>query len=330
METTPAKVEIRDLLDAGLHFGHQTKRWNPNMRRFIFGAKGGIYIIDLTKTMAQMEIAKSFLADLAARGQTLLLVGTKKQAQEAVKTAAESCGQPYVIQRWLGGMLTNNQTVRQSVKRMRELQQMRDDGTLEKISSKKEQSSLRRELMKLERNLTGVADMERMPAALVVIDINREHLAIKEAQRLHIPIVALVDTNTDPDLIDYPIPGNDDSIRAAELIMQQLGGAIKEARETYLQTAAKEAKESALRDVEEKAAAAAAREERRLRDQEEKKKREEALTKVRQKREAAKKEEKAAAKTETPAPAEQAAPAADPAPAIAEPEAVPADEPNAE
>jgi small subunit ribosomal protein S2 len=328
MDLAPSKVEIRDLLDAGLHFGHQTKRWNPAMRRFIFGSKSGIYIIDLTKTMAQMKIAQNFLADIVSQGRSVLMVGTKKQAQDAVKAAAEGSGQPYVVHRWLGGMLTNNQTVRQSIKRMRELQQMQDDGELEKLTSKKEQAMLRRELSKLERNLTGIADMERLPGALVVIDINREHLAIKEAQRLNIPIVALVDTNTDPDLIEYPIPGNDDSIRAIDLLMQQLGSTVKEAYDTYAQVAAKRAKEAAIREAEEKAKVEAAREERRLREAEEKKKREEALAKVRKKRAEAKKAEKEAAAKPAEEPAkesvaEEAAPApeteAAAAPAVEEP-----------
>lgn len=203
-DTFTKTVGVQDLLDAGLHFGHQTKRWNPKMKRYIHGAKNGIYIIDLTKTLSQLELAQTFLNDVIMRGEKILFVGTKKQAREIFKTTAEDTNQPYVIHRWLGGMLTNNKTIRSSVSRMRELQKMEKDGTMEKLL-KKEVSVLRRELTKLERNLSGIADMEKKPGALFVVDLKREHLALAEAKRLNIPIVALVDTNADPDLVSYPI-----------------------------------------------------------------------------------------------------------------------------
>ncbi len=288
-------VEIRDLLDAGLHFGHQTKRWNPAMKRFIFGQKNGVYIIDLSKTMAQLKIAQNFLGDVVSRGQEVLFVGTKRQAQDILKEAAEGANQPYVVNRWLGGMLTNNKTVRQSVRRMNELKDMRDSGELEKLSSKKEQAMLRRELEKLERNLTGIANLERNPGALVIIDTCREHLAIAEAKRLNIPVIALVDTNADPDKIDFPIPGNDDSIRAIQLIVDQLAGSVKDAYEIYSKQAKARAEAAAIKAAEEKVAAAAAKEERKLQEQEEKKKREKALESVRKKRAAEKAEELKAA-----------------------------------
>lgn len=311
------KVEIRDLLDAGLHFGHQTKRWNPAMKRFIFGAKNGVYIIDLSKTMAQLKVAQNFLGDVVSRGQDVLFVGTKRQAQDILKEGAEKSGQPYVVNRWLGGMLTNNKTVRQSVKRMRELQDMRENGELEKLASKKEQSMLRRELEKLERNLTGIANMDRNPGALVIIDTCREHLAIAEAKRLNIPVVALVDTNADPDVIDFPIPGNDDSIRAIQLITDQLSGAVKDAYDLYSKEAKAKAEAAAIKAAEEKAAAQAAKEERKLQQKEEQKKREKALEAVRKKRAAEKAKElkDAEAAKAAEAPAAEAAPAEAEAPA---------------
>lgn len=258
------------------------------MKRFIFGAKNGVYIIDLSKTMAQMKVAQNFLNEVISRGQEVLFVGTKRQAQDILQEAAEKAGQPYVVNRWLGGMLTNNKTVRQSIKRMRELQTMRDSGELEKLSSKKEQSMLRRELDKLERNLTGIANMDRNPGALVIIDTCREHLAIAEAKRLNIPIVALVDTNANPDVIDYPIPGNDDSIRAIQLISDQLSGTVKDAYEIFSKEAKAKAEAAAIKAAENKLAADAAKEERKLQEKEDKKKREKALEAVRKKRAAEK------------------------------------------
>ena len=243
-DTSVKKLDIKELIDAGLHFGHQTKRWNPKMKRYIHGAKNGIYIIDLNKTLSQLELAKAFLKDTVLHGEKFF-VGTKKQARELFETSASESNQPYVIHRWLGGMLTNNQTIRSSVSRMRDLQKMEEDESM-KALPKKEVSVLRRELNKLERNLTGISEMERKPGALFVVDIKREHLALAEAKRLNIPVVALVDTNADPDLVDYPIPGNDDSLRSVGLICEQISETIKEADKEY------EAKAKAAREEREK------------------------------------------------------------------------------
>jgi small subunit ribosomal protein S2 len=255
-ESFTKTIGVQDLLDAGLHFGHQTKRWNPKMKRYIHGAKNGIYIIDLNKTLSQLQLAQTFLNDVILRGDKILFVGTKKQARQIFQDTAESLDQPYVIHRWLGGMLTNNKTIRSSVARMRELQKMEVDGTMDKLL-KKEVSVLRREKTKLERNLTGIANLEKKPGALFIVDLNREKLAIAEAQRLNIPIVALVDTNTDPDEVDYPIPGNDDSLRSIGLVAEVLGETIKEAHEIYTAKAKaeKEAREKVEAEEREKAKA---------------------------------------------------------------------------
>jgi len=316
-ESFTKTVGVQDLLDAGLHFGHQTKRWNPKMKRYIHGAKNGIYIIDLNKTLSQLELAKTFLNDVVLRGEKVLFVGTKKQAREIFKDTAESIDQPYVIHRWLGGMLTNSKTIRSSVARMRELQKMEEDGTMEKLL-KKEVSVLRREKNKLERNLTGIANLEKKPGAMFVVDLNREKLAIAEAHRLNIPIVALVDTNTDPDEVEYPIPGNDDSLRSIGLVAEVLGETIKEAHEIYTAKAKaeKEAREKA--EAEEREKARIAREERQKKEAEEKKKREEVLKKIKDQKKAdtkkkadAEKETKAAKKEEAPAAAEEDNPEAE-------------------
>ncbi|MCF7849850.1 MAG: 30S ribosomal protein S2 [Kiritimatiellales bacterium] len=299
-ESFKKTISVEDLLDAGLHFGHQTKRWNPKMRRFIFGAKNGIYIIDLTKTLSQLQLAQLFLNDVVLRGQKVLFVGTKKQAREICKEKAEALEQPYVIHRWLGGMLTNNKTIRSSVARMRELQKMEADGTMDKLL-KKEVSVLRREKIKLERNLTGIADMEKTPGAIFIVDICREKLAIAEAKRLNIPVVALVDTNANPEEVDYPIPGNDDSLRSIGLITDVLGETIKEAHEIYTAKAkaAKEAREKAAAEEREKATIA--REERQKKEAEEKKKREEILKKIKAEKKKADEKKKAEEKAAAPA-----------------------------
>jgi len=273
-------LTIENLLDAGLHFGHQTKRWNPKMKPYIHGAKGGIHIIDLQKTLVHMKIAQEFLADTIMNGRKILFVGTKKQARSIIQEAAEKSGQPYVIHRWLGGMLTNNTTVRLSVKRMEELQAFFNNEEEMKAYSKKEQSMLRRELVKFERNLTGIKDMTSLPGAMLVVDINREKLAIAEAQRLGIPVVALVDTNTNPELVEYPIPGNDDSIRSLTLIAEALGGTITEAYDTYAKAKAAEDKRRKEKADEEKAVADKAAAERKAKEDEEKKKRAKVLEKM--------------------------------------------------
>ena len=290
------KVNINDLLDAGLHFGHQTKRWNPKMKRYIHGSKNGIYIIDLNKTLSQLELAAVFLNDLVLRGEKILFVGTKKQAREIFQTDAKNSSQPFVVNRWLGGMLTNNETIKSSVSRMRDLKQMDEDGSLSKLP-KKEVSSIKRELYKLEKNLTGISNMEKKPGALFVIDIKREHLALAEAKKLNIPIVALVDTNADPDLVDYPIPGNDDSIRSIGLISKIISDMINKANKEYEIKAKdeREAKEKA--EAEEKEKARIAREKREKQEAIEKEKREKILKKIKEekKKEKANKAKEAAA-----------------------------------
>lgn len=306
-------VTIQELLDAGLHFGHQTKRWNPKMKRFIHGAKGGIYVIDLQKTLVQLKLAQEFLADVVGNGRRVLFVGTKKQARSIFQEAAEKAGQPYVVYRWLGGMLTNNTTVRKSIKRMEDLQAIFADEAKLKTYPKQEQSVLRRELTKLERNLTGIKDMSSLPGAMFVVDTCREKLAIAEAQRLDIPVVALVDTNADPDAVDYPIPGNDDSIRSLSLIADVLGGTIAEARDAYVKAKAAEDKRRKEEQEAERKAAEAAREERKAKEDEEKKKRAKVLEKLKKEKaaaEKAKKAEKAAEVKAEEAPAAEAAPEA--------------------
>ena len=211
------KINIRPLLEAGCHFGHQTRRWNPKMRPFIFGERNGIYILDLKQTIVEADKSYTFLKDICAKGGKVLFVGTKKQAQEAVKNAAERANMPYINQRWLGGMLTNFVTIRSRINRMEELEAMVEDGRMA-LLPKKEQAVLGKELTKLQTNLGGARDMKSLPQALFVIDTKREENAIKEAQRLHIPVVALIDTNSDPDEVELGVPCNDDAISAVQLM----------------------------------------------------------------------------------------------------------------
>ncbi len=217
----------RELLEAGVHFGHQTKRWNPKMRRFLYGQRSGIYIIDLEKTLEGLDRAHQFLADIGAHNGTVLLVGTKKQAQEVVAEQATRVNMPYVNTRWLGGMLTNFQTIYGRLKRLKELRDMERSGAFEFLP-KKEVLKLRHEKEKLERNLAGIQDMERLPDAIFVIDTKKEHIAVTEARKLGIPVVAIVDSNCDPDEVDYVIPGNDDAIRACTVITRVVADAIQE------------------------------------------------------------------------------------------------------
>ncbi len=231
-------ITLKELIDSGLHFGHQTKRWNPKMRDYIFDKRNGIHIIDLTQTIPMIEAAAKFLRETVLSGKKVLFVATKKQAQETIKEAAESCGQYHMAERWLGGTLTNNQTIRISVKRMRQIEAMGRNNNGVLSVHKKEASSLRRELDKLQKNLGGIADMTKMPGAIIIIDICREQNALKEAKRLNIPVVALVDTNADPDPIDYVIPGNDDAIRGIKLIADAFAKVIKSANDEYSQIAA--------------------------------------------------------------------------------------------
>lgn len=248
-------IGIKELLDAGMHFGHQSKRWNPKMKRFIFGKRNGIYIIDLTKTLAQLKQAQQFVYEAAAQGRGILFVGTKKQAQEAVKEAATRCGQHYVNNRWLGGTLTNNRNIRVSIKRMQEIEALEQKGAMENMPMK-EVSRLRHELERHQRFLSGLAKMDSMPGAMVVIDVNRETIAVKEANRMGIPVVATVDTNCDPDPIAYPIPGNDDSSRAVRLVLNVIADAIVQANAEYAAGAAQRQAEQEARAKERAASGA--------------------------------------------------------------------------
>jgi small subunit ribosomal protein S2 len=225
-------IGIKELLEAGVHFGHQTKRWNPKMKQFIFDARNGIHIIDLSKTLSQLEAACDFLSSTCRKGGQVLFVGTKKQAQEAVKEAAKACNQFYVTERWLGGTLTNFNTVRKSIARMKQIEKMEADGSINNYV-KQEQSMLRREFARLMKNLEGIRNMDRFPAAMFVVDIKREHNAIAEGRRLKIPIAAVVDTNCDPDLVDYPIAGNDDAIRSVRLVLTTIVQTISAARAEF-------------------------------------------------------------------------------------------------
>ena len=221
---------MKQLLEAGVHFGHQTRRWNPKMARYIFTERNGIYIIDLQKTVKKLDEAYNFVRDVAVDGGSILFVGTKKQAQDSIKEEAERSGMHFVNARWLGGMLTNFQTIRRRVKRLEQLKNMREDGTFD-LLPKKEVGKLELEIEKLEKYLGGVKDMDKLPAALFIVDPRKEHIAVAEAHRLGIPIVAIVDTNCDPDEIDYVIPGNDDAIRAVKLIAGAMADAVLEAKQ---------------------------------------------------------------------------------------------------
>jgi len=224
-----AVVSMRQLLEAGVHFGHQTRRWNPKMKRFILGERNGIYLIDLRKTLIGVESSYSYVRDLVAGGGTILFVGTKKQTQGPVAEYAEACGMPFVNQRWLGGMLTNFATVSGRVKRMQELRTMQAAGDFEGMP-KREALSHTRELEKLSRNLSGIANLEKLPNAVFVIDTKKEHIAVTEARKLGLPVVAVVDTNCDPDVIDFVIPGNDDAIRSGSLMCRVIADAVVEGR----------------------------------------------------------------------------------------------------
>ena len=253
-------VTLKDMFDAGLHFGHQTKRWNPKMKGYIFDKRNGIHIIDLTQTVAMLDEAAQFLRDTVLAGKGILFVATKKQVSELVKETASSVGAYYITERWLGGTLTNAKTIRSSIKRMRQLQATAKSNGGELSEHKQEASMLRRELAKLEKNLTGIADMSEQPGAVIVVDVVREANAVKEAVRLGIPVVAIVDTNANPEPIDYVIPGNDDSVRGVSLILDALAKVIKTAGEEYSAKAAEENRrreaDRAKRDEAEKAARA--------------------------------------------------------------------------
>ena len=223
---------VKELLEAGVHFGHQTRRWNPKMKPFIFDARNGIHIIDLSKTAQQLNAACEFLAGVVRKGGSVLFVGTKKQAQETIKDAAKTCTQLHVTERWLGGTLTNFGTVKRSIARMKQIEKWETDGTLAEYG-KQEQSMIRREHARQMKYFDGIRSMDKFPAAMFVVDVKREHNAVNEARRLKIPLVAVVDTNCDPDLVDYPIAGNDDAIRSVRLILSAVVQAVGEAKAEY-------------------------------------------------------------------------------------------------
>lgn len=223
-------ISMKQLLEAGVHFGHQTRRWNPKMAPYIFTERNGIYIIDLQKTVRKIEECYNFIRDLAAEGKEILFVGTKKQAQESIETEAKRCDMHYVNQRWLGGMLTNFKTISQRIKRLHQLNEMETDGSYD-VLPKKEVIKLRLEKEKLEKNLGGIKEMKNLPSAIFVVDPRKERIAISEARILGIPVVAIVDTNCDPDEVDYVIPGNDDAIRAVKLISSKIADAVLEGRQ---------------------------------------------------------------------------------------------------
>ena len=264
-----AEVGLRELLEAGVHFGHQTRRWNPKMRRFILGERGGIYIIDLLKTQALLDQAHDFAGEIAHRGGTVLFVGTKKQARDASRRSPTAAGMPYVNHRWLGGLLTNYQTMSARIRRLHDLERYQADGQLALLPTRERLSAVA-DLVKLQANLGGVKNMQRVPDAMFVVDLKTEAIAVREAQRLRIPIIGLVDTNCDPDGIDYVIPGNDDAIRACALITRAIGDVVQQGRARFrteeeqarAEAAAqqqREQEERARREAEEQAAAEAAK-----------------------------------------------------------------------
>jgi small subunit ribosomal protein S2 len=274
-----AQVGIKELLEAGVHFGHQTRRWNPKMRRFIYGERDGIYIIDLLKTADLLESAQNFVDDLTRRGGTILFVGTKKQARDAIQEVATASGMPYVNHRWLGGLLTNYHTISKRTKRLHDLERYATEGQLDLLPTR-ERITAQKDLEKLQANLGGVKDMQRVPDAMFVIDLKTEAIAVREAQRLRIPIIGLVDTNCDPDGIEFVIPGNDDAIRSCSIVAHAIGDIAAQGHQVFRveeekarkereeqerreaeERARREAEEQARRETEEAAAAAAAAEE---------------------------------------------------------------------
>jgi small subunit ribosomal protein S2 len=272
-----ADVGIRELLEAGVHFGHQTRRWNPKMRRFIYGERDGIYIIDLLKTEQLLRQARDFASQVAARGGTVLFVGTKKQARDAVKEVAEASGQPYVNHRWLGGLLTNFQTISLRIKRLHDLERYETEGQLALLPTR-ERMAAQADLEKLRANLGGVKNMQRVPQAMFVVDLKTEVIAVREAQRLRIPIIGLVDTNCDPDGIDFVVPGNDDAIKSCALITRAIGDTISEGLAGYRQAEEermrREAEDQKRREEEEQARREAEEQERQAREQAERERRE--------------------------------------------------------
>lgn len=229
-----AQVTMKEMLDAGVHFGHQTQRWNPKMKNYVYTARGGIHIIDLQKTVVRAQKAAEFVKEIAANGGRLIFVGTKKQAIEPVQEAAQKCGQYYVTKRWLGGMLTNFETIKSSIGRLRKIDQMKEKGE-DKFLTKKERAGLEKEYLRLSEFLNGIRDMKEMPSAMFVVDLPKEHIAVAEATRLGIPVVGIADTNSDPEVIEYPIPGNDDAIRSIKLFANMVADAYMEGAKTWEQ-----------------------------------------------------------------------------------------------
>jgi len=246
-------VSMKQLLEAGVHFGHQTRRWNPKMAEYIFTERNGIYIIDLQKTVKKLEEAYMFVRDIAANGDEILFVGTKKQAQESIKEEALRCEMPYVNARWLGGMLTNFTTIKQRIKRLGQLKAMQEDGTFDMLP-KKEVAKLELEIEKLEKFMGGITEMKKQPAAMFIVDPRKERIAVAEAKKLNIPIIAIVDTNCDPDEIDYVIPGNDDAIRAVKLIAGAMADAVLEGKQGMQGAAAAEEEAEAEAEADEQPA----------------------------------------------------------------------------
>ncbi|MDH4223390.1 MAG: 30S ribosomal protein S2 [candidate division Zixibacteria bacterium] len=227
-------LSIQNLLEAGVHFGHQTRRWNPKMKPFIFTARNGIYIIDLMKTLNCLEKACQKVREVVEKGKQILFVGTKKQAKEVIEEEALRCGMPYVTERWLGGMMTNFQTIRKNIKRLKDLERMKEDGTFDKLT-KKEALHLSREIEKLENVLGGIKDIVRLPDAVYVVDAKKERIAVAEANKLGIPVIAVIDTNSDPDVIDYPIAGNDDAVKSIKVITHEISHAVLEAQHKVME-----------------------------------------------------------------------------------------------
>jgi small subunit ribosomal protein S2 len=316
-----SEVGIAELLEAGVHFGHQTRRWNPKMRRFIHGERNGIYIIDLLKTAALLRQAQEFAAQVAHRGGTVLFVGTKKQARDAIKEVAEAADMPYVNHRWLGGLLTNFQTINQRIRRLHDLERYESEGQLALLPTR-ERMAAQADLEKLRANLGGVKNMQRTPNAIFVIDLKTEAIAVREAQRLRIPIIGLVDTNCDPDGIDYVVPGNDDAMRSCALVAKAIGDVVAEAHSIFRaeeEKARQERVEQARREAEERARREAEEQAKREAEEQAKRDAEEQAA-----REAAEKQAAAAVQAATAAPVAEppAAPAA--APAVPEAPAAPA------
>jgi small subunit ribosomal protein S2 len=252
------RVEVEALLKAGVHFGHLTSRWNPKMKSYVFMERNGIHIIDLTQTQSMLDAAAGAASRFSKQGKPILFAGTKKQAREILKKHAQSCGSPYVVERWLGGTLTNFQTIRKSIRRMEDLVKMEEDGTMGQLK-KKERLMKNRERQKLEKVLAGIANMPRLPGALFVVDINREHIAVKEAQKLGIPIIAMVDTNCDPDHVNHAIPANDDALKSIDLVAGVIAAAISEGKAARAEHLAAEGAEKAKRAADEAAAKGAAK-----------------------------------------------------------------------